>query len=70
VSASAAADWWFIGDPKKAFWYMENWPLTVVQAPANNIKEFEQDIVLRWKASERGVPWVADPRWIYKLYNS
>lgn len=70
VSAAAADQWWFLCEPDKCFWYMENWPLTVVQSPANSIKEFEQDIVLRWKASERGVPFMADPRYATKLYNT
>ena len=33
---------------------MENWPITVVQAPVNSEAEFIQDIVVRFKASERG----------------
>lgn len=70
VSAANAADWWFYGKPKKAFWYMENWPFTVVQSPPNSIKEFEQDIVARWKVSEKGTPYSADPRYMTKMYNS
>jgi hypothetical protein len=70
ISATNAADHWYVGQRKKGFWYMENWPLTTVTAPANSIKEFEQDIVLRVKASERGVPWVADPRFNAKMYNA
>jgi hypothetical protein len=45
---------WFYGDPTQAFAYVENWPITVVQAPVNSEAEFNQDIVLRWKASRRG----------------
>jgi hypothetical protein len=70
VSAANAAKWFFYGQPKKAFWYMENWPLTVVQAPAQNTAEFERDVVARYKASERGVPWCADPRFNAKSYDS
>ena len=70
VTASNAKKWWFYGAPKKAFWYMENWPFTVVQAPLNSEKDFEQDIVLRWKASERGIPYVADPRCMTKMYDA
>ncbi|MCC6419938.1 MAG: hypothetical protein IT429_17015 [Gemmataceae bacterium] len=65
-----ARNYWWLGEPQKAFWYMENWPLTVVQAPVNSEKEFSQDIVQRWKASERGVPWCADPRYNAKLYDA
>lgn len=63
-------DWWFIGDFKRAFAWMENWPLTVVQAPPQSAKEFEQDIVARWKASYRGVAAVLEPRVVFKLYNA
>lgn len=52
---------WLMGDFKKAFVYRENWPLTVLQAPLNSEAEFEQDIVTRYKASERGGAWVKRP---------
>ena len=55
---------WFIGDVSKAFAYMENWPLAVVQAPANSEVEFTHDIVLRWKASERGAAATLEPRYM------
>ena len=45
---------------------MENWPITVTQAPANSEAEFNQDIVLRFKASERGAAAVIDPRYVVK----
>lgn len=53
---------WFYGDLKAAFRYMENWPLTTVQAPSNSELEFMQDIIMRWKASERGAYSTRDPR--------
>jgi hypothetical protein len=43
---------------------MENWPLAVVQAPANSEVEFTHDIVLRWKASERGAAATLEPRYM------
>jgi hypothetical protein len=67
---SQANEWWFVGDFKRSFWYMENWPITTVQAPPNNIREFEQDIVLRWKSSERGTPAIFDPRYTCFLSNT
>ena len=70
VSALNAKEWWFMTQKGKAFHYMQNWPLTVVPAAANSEAEFERDIVARWKASERGVPFMADPRYTAKLYNS
>ncbi|MGQ0637316.1 MAG: phage major capsid protein [Planctomycetaceae bacterium] len=57
---------WFIGDLTRAFAYMENWPLTVVQAPSNSEVEFTHDIVMRWKASERGACATIEPRNMHK----
>lgn len=65
-TADAAKKWWFIGDFKKAFAYMENWPITVTQSPALSEAEFNQDIVVRFKASERGAAAVINPRYIVK----
>ncbi len=57
---------WFFGQPRKAFAYMENWPITVVQAPSNSEAEFTQDIVMRYKVSERGAVAVVEPRGMVK----
>jgi hypothetical protein len=57
---------WYYGSPKQAFRYMQNWPITVVQAPTNSYKEFEQDIVMQWKASERGQFATFEPRYMVK----
>lgn len=62
VAAGLATDTWFLGDFRRAFAYMENWPITVAQAPKNSEAEFAQDIVLRFKASECGVAAVIEPR--------
>jgi hypothetical protein len=56
--------WWFMGDFHKAFAYMQNWPITVTQAPTNSEAEFSQDIILRFKASERGAAAVINPRYV------
>lgn len=69
AAGTAAADakkWWFIGDFRRAFAYMENWPITVTQAPLGSEAEFNNDIVLRFKASERGAAAVLNPRYIVK----
>ena len=55
-----------IGDFRRAFAYMENWPITVTQAPAGSEAEFASDIVLRFKASERGAAAVLNPRFVVK----
>lgn len=53
-----------LGDFKKAFIWREAKPLTVVEAPAQNPREFEQDIALAVKASLMGVAAVRDPRYV------
>lgn len=69
VSASNAKEYWLHGDLTKAFGYLENWGLTVVTAPANNEAEFTQDIIARYKASEKGVAFVNDPRYVVRNKN-
>jgi hypothetical protein len=69
ASGAAAADakkWWFIGDFARAFAYMENWPITVTQSPLGSEADFNNDIVIRFKASERGAAAVINPRFIVK----
>jgi hypothetical protein len=64
--AAAAKKWWFIGDFRKAFAYMENWPITVTQSGPGSEAEFNQDIVVRFKASERGAAAVINPRFVVR----
>jgi hypothetical protein len=66
VAAADAKKWWFLGDFKKAFAYMENWPITVTQAPLGSEADFNNDVVLRFKASERGAAAVLNPRYVVK----
>jgi hypothetical protein len=66
AEAAAARKWWFLGDFSRAFAYMENWPITVTQSPANSEADFNQDIVVRFKASERGAAAVLNPRYVVK----
>ena len=61
-SAANSKGVWIIGDFKRAFWYMQNWGLTVVQAPQNNPDEFKKDVIAAWRGSERGVAAVGNPR--------
>ncbi|MEN6405516.1 MAG: hypothetical protein ABFC77_03495 [Thermoguttaceae bacterium] len=68
--AEQAKKWWFIGDFRKAFAYMENWPITVTQSPANSEADFNQDIVVRFKASERGAAAVINPRYVVRSTGS
>jgi hypothetical protein len=66
VAADTAKKWWFVGDFKRAFAYMENWPITVTQSPLGSEADFNQDIVVRFKASERGAAAVINPRYVVK----
>ena len=66
VAPAEAKKWWFLGDFKKAFAYMENWPITVTQSADNSEADFNQDIVIRFKASERGAAAVLNPRYVVK----
>lgn len=62
IAAANAAATWILGDLGRAFGYVENFPLTVVQAANNTQAEFDRDIVAQFKASEMGIPVVLDPR--------
>lgn len=66
ATADAARKWWFLGDFRRALAYMENWPITVTQSPANSEAAFNQDVVVRFKASERGAAAVLNPRFMVK----
>lgn len=59
---------WFLGNPAKAFAYMQNWAATYTQAPMNSEEEFNSDIVYRYKVSERGAFATMDPR--YMIWNT
>ncbi len=69
VSAANSKLYWLHGDFSKAFAYMEAFPLTTTQAPANATLAFDRDIVARYKASERGVATVLDPRYVVRNKN-
>ena len=66
VAETAANDYWFLGNFRKAFAYMENWPITVTHSAAGSEADFNQDIIIRFKASERGTPAVLNPRYVVK----
>ncbi|MGD9645220.1 MAG: hypothetical protein AB7U73_05875 [Pirellulales bacterium] len=70
IAAADAKKYWFVGDFRRAFAYMENWPITVVQSPQNDEADFTQDIVLRFKVSERGAAAVLNPRYAVQCYES
>jgi hypothetical protein len=49
---------------------MENWPLQIEQAPVGNIRQFEQDVMLRWRASFRGTAAIVEPRYIQRFQDT
>lgn len=59
---TGSATTWFYGQPKEAFTYSEVWGIETSQAPANNEKDFNNDIQQQYKVSERGVAWTNEPR--------
>lgn len=63
---TSSASTYFLGEPKKAFAYMQNWPITTTQAPPSAELEFTSDIVSRFKVSERGAVAVLEPRRMVK----
>lgn len=69
VSSSDADTYWFHGDFATAFRYMENWPVQVSVQRGDSESAFTKDIVLRYKASERGRPAVFQPRVVVRNKN-
>lgn len=63
VAAATARNYWYAGDFKRAFRYMQVYGLQVAQAPLNHPDEFDRDVVLQYKASERGIPVTVEPRY-------
>ena len=64
TAGSVTATNWYIGDFKRSFMYMENWPISVDPMPANSYEEWNRDVVAGWKTGERGVCAVKDPRYV------
>ena len=42
IAAATAKKYWFVGDFRRAFAYMENWPITVTQAPLGQRSRVQQ----------------------------
>lgn len=66
LSASSAKEYWWIGDFKKAFWWMENWPLTPWQAAADELVMKDQGLVAVYGANYRGVFYAKQPRYVIR----
>ncbi|MCF0233670.1 MAG: hypothetical protein HUK22_01675 [Thermoguttaceae bacterium] len=70
ATAEKLNDYWYIGDFSRAFAYMENWPITVSSSGVGSEAEFSQDVVARFKASERGAVAVLDPRRVVRCFGA
>jgi len=53
--------YWWMMESGKSFKYMQNFPLTITQAPANQYYMVDNGIVSSYFASERGIPAVISP---------
>jgi len=65
-SGAQAAAYWYLGDFRRAFAWMEAWPITASQAPPNSKDEFERDIVAQYKASMCGGCAVLKPHYVVR----
>lgn len=70
VSASNAKDYWTIGQPKKAFTYRTLFPFQMLTAPPNATAEFERDVLIQYRGSERGVCYVEAPWYVAQNHNA
>lgn len=63
LNAANAKRWYHLqAGPRGAFAWMENWPLRVRAASANEYVMLDRGIIAAYFASQRGVPVVRDPR--------
>lgn len=69
LSAANAKEYWYIGDPKKAFEWRENWPLTPWTASPNELVMKDQGLVAVYGANYRGVFYVRQPRYMVRNKN-
>ena len=61
LSETNSKRWWLL-QKAGTFAYMENWPLRVDQANPGTLEMVDRGILAFYKASERGVPIVLEPR--------
>lgn len=54
-------DLWFLYESSKTFRYMQNYPLTVLQAAPNQYEMIDKGIIASYFANERGIPSVWSP---------
>lgn len=70
LSASAAKEYWWLGDFQRAFQWRENWPLTPWIAAANELVMKDQGLVMVAGANYRGKAYVREPRYVTRNKDS
>jgi hypothetical protein len=70
LTTAQAAQWWWVGDFKKAFWWMENWPLTTWSASPGELEMQDRGLVMVHGANMRGVGYVREPRYVQRNKHS
>jgi hypothetical protein len=69
LSQANADEYWWIMQSGKTFRYMQNYPLTVTQAPSTQYEMLDKGIVATYFANERGIPSVWSPWHIVRNKN-
>lgn len=69
LSQTNANQYWWLFQKAKAFKYMQNWPLTIMQAPATNYEMLDRGLVASYFANERGTPAVISPWHVVRSTN-
>ncbi len=64
--ASEPLTTWYLGAPKMAFRWQQNWPMRTLTAPPLSHEEFTRDIVVQHRFDERGTFATIDPRYMVK----
>lgn len=70
VDATKALEYWWLLEKNGAFCWMENWPLTVKQAVANDWALQDSGIVFANLANHRGICTVKEPRKVVLSYKA
>jgi len=69
LAASAAREYWYLGEFQRAFGYMENWAMHVVQARTDDYVMADHGLVMSVFADEMGAPTVLEPRYTVRNKN-
>jgi hypothetical protein len=65
LTATQADGTWFLGDPKKAFAWIQNWPYRELQLADGSDLKFERDVWYGYRGDERGEGACLEPRhWV------